>query len=274
MDLLFKVRRSELLACSIFTGRDPESKGIQKAKEIGIRTSVNSIQAILDEPDICEIVFDTTSAKAHAIHAPILKKLGKFVIDLTPSRFGKMCVPVIDLEDGLHSENINMVTCGGQAIAPLAKALMEIHPEIEYIELVAAISSKSAGSGTRANIDEYTQTTKDAIEYYSGVPRAKALIILNPAEPPIRMHNTMYAEITNPKLEEIIRKVAEVAAHIKKYVPGYTLALEPTYENGRLTIMVEVEGQGDYLPAYSGNLDIITSAAVRVAEEYARKKYE
>lgn len=274
MDLLFKVRRSGLLKCSIFMGRDPESKGIQKAKEMGVRTSADSIQAVLDEPDICEIVFDTTSAKAHVVHAPLLQKLGKFVIDLTPSRFGRMCVPVIDLEDGLHAQNINMVTCGGQAVAPLAKVLMEIHPEIQYIELVATISSKSAGSGTRSNIDEYTQTTKDAIEYYSGVPRAKALIILNPAEPPMRMHNTIYVEISNPKLDEIKKKVAEVAAHIKKYVPGYAIALEPTYENGRLAIMIEVEGQGDYLPAYSGNLDIITSAAVRVGEEYARKKYQ
>lgn len=273
-DLLFKVRRSRFLECSIFMGRDPESSGIRKAKEMGVRTSADSIQTILDEPDICEIVFDATSAKAHMIHAPILQKLGKFVIDLTPSRFGNMCIPIMNIEDGLRAENVNMVTCGGQAIAPLAKVLMEIHPEIPYIELVAVISSKSAGPGTRANVDEYTQTTKDAIEHYSGVPKAKAIIILNPAEPPVRMHNTIYAEIEHPRLDEIKRRVAEVASNIKKYVPGYTIALEPTYENGRLSIMVEVEGQGDHLPNYSGNLDIITSAAVRVGEEYARKKYQ
>ena len=272
MDLLLKVIRSEFLECSIFTGRDSESKGIQKAKEMGIRTSADSIQAILNEPDICEIVFDTTSAKAHLAHAPILKKLGKFVIDLTPSRFGEMCVPAINLKDSVKAENVNMVTCGGQAMVPIAKALMEIHPEIKYIEVVGTISSKSAGPGTRANIDEYTQTTKDAVKHYSGVPKAKALIILNPAEPPIRMHNTIYAEINNPKLDEIREKVAKVAEEIRKYVPGYKITLEPTYENGRLTTMIEVEGRGDYLPKYSGNLDIITSAAIQVAEEYAKKK--
>jgi len=273
MDLLFKVQRSEFLECSIFVGRNMESKGIRKAEEMGIRTSTDSIRAILNEPDICEVVFDATSARDHMVHAPLLSKLSMFVIDLTPSRFGKMCIPVMDLENGLSSQNINMVTCGGQAIAPIAKVLMEIHPEIKYIEVVATISSKSAGLGTRANIDEYTQTTKDAIEYYSGVPRAKAIIILNPAEPPIRMHNTIYVEIDNPKLEEIKHRVTEVASRIKKYVSGYVIALEPTYENGRLTIMIEVEGRGDYLPPYSGNLDIITSAAVQVAEEHARKKY-
>ncbi|MEK7629866.1 MAG: acetaldehyde dehydrogenase (acetylating) [Patescibacteria group bacterium] len=274
MDLLFKIRRSDLLECSIFAGRDAKSKGIQKAKEMGIRTSADSIQVILDEPDICEVVFDTTSAKAHMVNAPILKKLGKFVIDLTPSRFGRMCVPVIDLEESIGAENINMVTCGGQATAPIAKVLMEIHPEIKYIEIVATISSKSAGPGTRANIDEYTQTTKDAIEHYSGVPKAKAVIILNPAEPPVRMRNTIYAEIEKPKLKEIEEKIKEIIAQIKKYASGYKLILGPTYENGRLTITTEVTGLGDFLPEYSGNLDIITSAAVQVAEEYARKKYK
>ncbi len=272
MDLLFKVLRSEFLECGIFTGRDPESNGIKKAKEMGVRTSTDSIQAIVNEPDVCEIVFDTTSAKAHFSHAPILKKLGKFVIDLTPSRIGTMCVPAVNLEDSMNAENINMVTCGGQAMVPMAKALMEVHPEIKYIEVVGTISSKSAGPGTRANIDEYTQTTKDAIEQYSGVPKAKALIILNPAEPPVKMHNTMYAEITNPRLAEIKEKISKVAAEIKKYVPGYEIVLEPTYENGRLAIMMEVEGRGDHLPKYSGNLDMMTSAAVRVAEEYAKRK--
>jgi acetaldehyde dehydrogenase len=271
-DLLFKIQRSPFLECSVFVGRDLESEGIQKAKGMGIRTSANSIQTFIDEPDICEIVFDATSAKAHLAHAPVLKQLGKFTIDLTPSRFGAMCVPAVDLKDSVDAENINMVTCGGQAMVPIAKVLMEVHPEIKYIEVVGTISSKSAGPGTRANIDEYTQTTKDAIKHYSGVPKAKAVIILNPAEPPIRMHNTIYALIADPKLEEIRKKVSGVAEEIRKYVPGYKVILEPVYENGRLTTMIEVEGRGDYLPKYSGNLDIITSAAVQVAEEYAKRK--
>lgn len=181
-DLLFKVMRSEYLECSIFTGRDPQSKGIKRAKELGINTSSESISAIEKDPGICEIVFDATSAKGHLANAPILKKLGKFVIDLTPSRFGQMCVPAVNMKNSPDADNISMVTCGGQACVPIAKAIMEVHPETQYIEVVGVISSKSAGPGTRANIDEYTQTTKDAIELYSGVPQAKAIIILNPAD--------------------------------------------------------------------------------------------
>lgn len=271
-DLLYKIQKSELLECSIFSGRDPESKGIKRAESMGIKTSPDSVRAIEDDPSICDIVFDATSAKAHSINAPILKKLGKFVIDLTPSRIGGMCIPAINLSEAIKSDNVNMVTCGGQASVPIAKAIMEVHPEIEYIEIVASIASKSAGSGTRANIDEYTQTTKDAIELFSGVKKAKAIIILNPAEPPILMNNTIYAKIDNPDLEKIKEAVFKVEAQIRKYVPGYRIALGPVHEKGRLTIMIEVVGAGDYLPRYSGNLDIITCAAVQVAEEYARQK--
>lgn len=271
-DLLYKIQRSEILECSIFTGRDPESQGIKRAENLGIKTSFDSIRAIEDDPTLCDIVFDATSAKAHLINAPILKKLGKFVIDLTPSRIGVMCIPVLNLNEALASDNVNMVTCGGQASSPIAKAIMEIHPETEYIEVVASISSKSAGSGTRANIDEYTQATKDAIELFSGVKKAKAIIILNPAEPPILMNNTIYAKIDKPDLEKIKANIFKVEAQIRKYVPGYRIALGPVFENGRLTIMIEVVGAGDYLPKYSGNLDIITCAAVQVAEEYAKNK--
>lgn len=271
-DLLYKIQKSELLECSIFSGRDPESKGIKRAESMGIKTSPDSVRAIEDDPSICDIVFDATSAKAHSINAPILKKLGKFVIDLTPSRIGGMCIPAINLNEAIKSDNVNMVTCGGQASVPIAKAIMEVHPEIEYIEIVASIASKSAGSGTRANIDEYTQTTKDAIELFSGVKKAKAIIILNPAEPPILMNNTIYAKIENPNLEKIKENIFKVEAEIRKYVPGYRIALGPVHEKGRLTIMIEVVGAGDYLPRYSGNLDIITCAAVQVAEEYARQK--
>lgn len=271
-DLLFKVGRSKLLECSIFTGRDPDSKGIKRAKELGINTSSESIKAIEENPDICEIVFDATSAKGHLINAPILKKLGKFVIDLTPSRFGEMCIPAVNKQIDLLTENISMVSCGGQACVPIAKAIMEVHPETQYIEVVGVISSKSAGPGTRANIDEYTQTTKDAIEYYCHVPEAKAIIILNPAEPPIWMHNTIYASINNPDLPKLKAKISEAEKEIQKYVPGYKVILGPVYEDGRLIVMVQVEGQGDFLPKYSGNLDIITSAAVKVAEDYVKNK--
>ncbi len=268
-DLLYKVQRSEILECSIFAGRDPNSKGIQRAQSLGVPTSFDSIGAIENNPDICEIVFDATSAKAHLINAPILRKLGKHVIDLTPSRIGKMCVPALDIKDSVSATNISMVSCGAQATAPIARAIMEVHPHTSYIEVIGSISSKSAGPGTRANIDEYTQTTKDAILLYSGVPKAKAIIILNPAEPEVWMYNTVYATIMNPDIPRLRRKIKSVEKEIQRYVPGYRVTFGPIFENGRVVVSTQVEGAGDFLPKYSGNLDIITSAAVRVAEEYA-----
>ena len=176
-DLLIKVQRSSILECGIFTGKNPDSAGIKLAKSLGVKVSFNSIRAIQDNPNCCEIVFDATSAKVHLNNAPILKQLGKFAIDLTPSQIGKMCVPVINLAECLNCDNINLITCGGQAVTPIAYAIMKVHPETEYIEVVASIASKSAGSGTRANIDEYTQATKDAIVNFTGVRKAKAIIV-------------------------------------------------------------------------------------------------
>lgn len=271
-DLLIKVLRSEILECGIFIGRNPESEGIKRAESLGIRTSCESIKAIQDEPDCCEIVFDATSAKVHLFNAPILKKLKKYTIDLTPSQVGKMCVPAINLEECLDVDNVNLITCGGQATIPVITAIMRVHPETEYIEVVASISSKSAGPGTRANIDEFTQTTRDAIALFTGVKQAKAIIILNPADPPVLMHNTIYAKIENPKLKDVHFEVLSIVKKIQQYVPGYKLTLRPVAENGRLTTMVEVVGLGDFLPKYSGNLDIITCAAVNVAEEYAKRR--
>ncbi len=271
-DLLFKIQRSKVLECSLFAGRNPESDGIRIAESMGIRTSFESIKAIEDNPDCCDIVFDATSAKGHIINAPILKKLGKFAIDLTPSQIGKMCVPVVNIEECLNEDNVNLITCGGQATVPIIHAIMQVHPETQYIEIVASISSKSAGPGTRANVDEFTQTTREAITEFSHVPKAKAIIILNPAEPPIYMHNTIYAKIDNPKIDELKKVIHDMEKRIQEYVPGYSIALEPVEQKGRLATMVQVIGLGDYLPKYSGNLDIITCAAIKVAEEYAKKK--
>ncbi len=269
MDLLYKIQKSDVLECGIFAGRDPESKGLLVAEKMGIKTTFNSIRAIEDNPELCDIVFDATSAKGHLFNAPILKKMEKYALDLTPSKIGKMCIPAINLDDCMNTDNVNMITCGGQASIPIAKVIMEVYPETEYIEVVASISSKSAGPGTRINIDEYTQTTKEAIEFFSGAPKAKAIIILNPAEPPIFMHNTIYAKVNNIDVEKIKEKLKETENKIKEYVPGYKITIGPIYENSRLTIMVEVTGSGDYLPKYAGNLDIITCAAVQVAEAYA-----
>ncbi len=271
-DLLIKLQRSKILECCMFAGISSKSDGINRAEIMGVPTSHNSIKAIEDNPGCCDIVFDATSATAHVFHAPILKKLGKYTIDLTPSQVGKMCVPVLNLNECLNESNVNLITCGGQAMSPIARVIMKVHPETEYIEVISSISSKSAGAGTRANIDEYTQATKDAIILFSGVPKAKAIIILNPANPPVIMHNTLYAIIKKPKIEELKSEIMAMAKKIQEYVPNYKISLESVFENGRVTTMVEVLGSGDFLPKFAGNLDIITCAAINVAEEYAKNK--
>jgi acetaldehyde dehydrogenase len=268
-DLLVKVCRSPYLECALFAGRNLESPGMRLASAMGVRVSDRSIAALLDDPECCDIVFDATSASIHLGHAPLLKALGKYAIDLTPSKIGRLCIPVINGDDCLKEPNVNLVTCGGQATVPLAYAISRVHPNVEYVEVVSSISSLSAGPGTRANIDEFTQTTKDAILSFTGVPKAKTIIILNPAEPPILMRNTIYAVIPNPDMEALRLAVKQMEKRIQEYVPGYQVILEPVLENGRVTTMVQVTGLGDFLPPYSGNLDIITCAAVHMAERFA-----
>ena len=270
-DILMKLRRSNFLECGIFSGRNPNSKGIAIADKLNVPTSIESIKAIQDNPDCCDIVFDATSAGVHMVNAPILRKMGKFVIDLTPSRVGKMCVPVLNLDECLNEPNVNLITCGGQATVPIAYAISRVHPETKYIEIVATIASKSAGMGTRNNIDEFTQTTRDALIEFTGIKNTKAIIVLNPAEPPITMHNTIYALIDSPDMDKIRKSVCEMEKNIKRYVPGFEIVLEPTFENGRVTTTLQVVGLGDYLPKYSGNLDIITCAAIEIAENFAKR---
>jgi acetaldehyde dehydrogenase len=271
-DLLMKIERSSYLECSLFAGRNLNSPGSQFALERGFRVSDRSINAIVQDPDCCDIVFDSTSASVHLKHAPILKDLGKFAIDLTPARVGKMCVPVINLEECLSLHNVNLITCGGQASIPIAYAISQAHPDTGYIEMVSTIASKSAGIGTRDNIDEFTQTTKEALSLFSGVKHTKALITMNPAEQPINMRSTVYALIERPDMTLITEKVKEMTKRVQKYVPGYKIVVGPIYENSRVTTTIEVTGLGDYLPPYSGNLDIITCAAINIAEAYAIRK--
>lgn len=270
-DLLMKIQRSAVLECGIFAGRSMSSN-VVRAQQMGVPVTDESIGYIARHPDCCQIVFDATSAAVHHTNAPILKKLRKFAVDLTPARIGKMCVPVLNMKECLQEDNVNLITCGGQATIPLARAIVQAHPDTKYIEIVATIASKSAGSGTRNNIDEFTQTTREALSEFTGVGNTKAIIVLNPAEPPITMRNTVYAMIDNPNMAEITRRVHEMEAKVRKYVPGYKITLEPVFENNRVTTALEVVGLGDYLPKYSGNLDIITCAAIEVAENYARKK--
>lgn len=271
-DLLIKILRSKYLECTIFCGQNPNSIGIKKAKMMGVNTSFESVHAIEKNPEICDIIFDATTAESHKIHAPILKKLGKFTIDMTPSRIGKMCIPIINMGECLEASNVNMISCGGQDTTPIVKAILDVHPDTQYVEIVSHIASKSAGMGTRDNIDEYTQTTCDGLKLFTHVPKAKAIIILNPANPPIIMHNTIFALIKNPNIKLMKSKIHSVVKSIQKYVPGYRLTLGPIYENNRITVMNEVEGMGDFLPKYAGNLDIINCAAIAVSEAYARRK--
>jgi acetaldehyde dehydrogenase len=239
---------------------------------MGITCSDKSISAIEDSPGCCDIVFDATSAALHRGHSDTLKKLRKYTIDLTPSKIGKMCVPVLNKWECLSVDNINLITCGGQATIPMIKAIKDANPAIDYVEIVASISSKSAGPGTRQNIDEFTQTTKNAIRDVCGLKcDTKAIIVLNPAEPPIMMHNTIYMKMEHPNMDLIIKAVKETEEKLKQIVPGYRVTCGPLYENGRLIVMIEVIGLGDYLPVYSGNLDIITCAAVNMAEAKAKQ---
>jgi acetaldehyde dehydrogenase (acetylating) len=271
-DLLIKVMRSELLECRLFAGRNLASPGMLKANQIGVPVSAQSIQAIVDHRAELELVFDATSAQDHFRHAPILRELGLLAVDLTPSKVGKMCVPAVNLEECLQETNVNMVSCGGQASIPLAHAMAQANPEIEYLETISSISSRSAGPATRINLDEYLQTTENALQTFSGAKRTKAILNLNPAQPCVHMQTTLLATIPNPDLEKTRRIVADMVARLHKYIPGYQLIVEPLIENGRLAVMVRVDGRGDYLPRYAGNLDIINCAAIAAAEAYARKR--
>jgi len=268
-DLLLKIEKSEKLQCTLFMGRRKNSKGIGIAEKMGVPFSTDSIEPLKDRPWICDLVFDATSAQQHMRHTSILQKLGIYQIDLTPARTGKMCVPVLNLDSCTGLPDVNMVTCGGQGAIPIIYAIKNVCQKIAYAEVVATIASKSAGIGTRDNIDEFTKTTKDAIKELCSLSSAKAIITLNPAEPPIHMHNTIYLLIEKPDMEQITKSVLKMEKAVQEYVPGYKVILKPTFENGRVTTMIEVTGAGDYLPPYAGNLDIITSAAIQVAEKYA-----
>jgi acetaldehyde dehydrogenase len=271
-DLLVKVMRSELLQCRLFAGRNLSSPGMLKANQLGVPVSAQSIQSIVDHRAELELVFDATSAQDHFRHAPILRELGLLAVDLTPSKVGKLCVPAVNLEECLQETNVNMVSCGGQASIPLAHAIAQANPEIEYLETISSIASRSAGPATRINLDEYLQTTENALQYFSRATRTKAILNLNPAQPCVHMQTTLLAHIPKPDLERTRQTVAEMVIRLQKYIPGYQLVVGPLIESDRLAVMVRVDGRGDYLPRYAGNLDIINCAAIAAAEAYARNR--
>lgn len=271
-DLLIKVKRSNFLECVLFIGRNLASPGMGKAIALGVKVSDESIGAILKNPDTVDLVFDATSAKDAKVHWEILDKLGKIVIDLTPAKLGLLCIPAVNLDEVLKHRNVNMITCGGQASIPLVYLISKTQRNVGYIEVISSIASKSAGPATRLNLDEYIDTTENGIKYFSGVSRTKAILNLNPANPCIDMQTTIFAQVENPDMDILISAVDKMVNKIQKYVPGYSLLVPPIYENGRIAIMVKVQGLGDYLPKYAGNLDIINCAAIAVAEQYSLNK--
>ncbi len=270
-DLLIKAMASPYLQCVLFAGRNFNSAGMKKASALGVTISDRGIDAVIEQMEYCDVVFDATSAAAHAEHWERLKKFGKMVIDMTPAQIGMMCVPAINSDACLASDlrNVNMITCGGQSSVPVAHAIASVHQDIEYIEVASSIASRSAGPATRYNLDEYIATTEEALRRFTGVERTKAILILNPAHPPIHMQTTIYAKIRNPKMDAITKAVERAVEKIKLYVPGYQLLVPPTVEGGKVVTTVRVAGRGDYLPAYAGNLDIINCAAVALAETMA-----
>ena len=268
-DLMYKLERSDVIELTAVIGIDPESDGLKRAEKAGYRTFSNGIQALVDNPDLADIVFDATSAKAHVRHAKVLKDLGKTAIDLTPAARGPFVCPAVNLGENLDAENVNMITCGGQATIPIVHAINKV-ADVTYGEIVATIASLSAGPGTRANIDEFTITTRRGIEEVGGADRGKALIILNPADPPILMRDTVYCEVKQMDEDAIRQSIYDMVQKVQEYVPGYSLKQEPLFDGNRVTVFLEVTGAGDYFPPYAGNLDIMTAAAAKVAEDYAR----
>ena len=267
-DLMYKIFRSKNLEMGLMAGI-VESEGIKRAASLGIPVSTEGVNAVLERKDI-QIVFDATSAAAHVKHFTLLKKAGKISIDLTPAAVGPYCVPSVNLQELLSEPDLNMVTCGGQATIPIIHAVERV-AGAKYAEIVSCISSKSAGPGTRANMDEFTETTSEAIEKVGKADKGKAIIVLNPAEPPMMMTNTVMVQVKNEEVgfEVIQKSINSIVKEMEDYVPGYKLRVPPALEGDKVTTILQVEGQGDFLPKYSGNLDIINAAAIAAAEKIA-----
>ncbi|WP_323134669.1 acetaldehyde dehydrogenase (acetylating) [Aromatoleum toluclasticum] len=274
-DLLYKLQRSPVLEPVWMVGIDPDSDGLVRAREMGLKTTADGVDGLLPHvvADNIQIAFDATSAYVHAENSRKLNALGVLMIDLTPAAIGPYCVPPVNLAGhvGKREMNVNMVTCGGQATIPMVAAISRVQP-VAYGEIIATVSSRSIGPGTRKNIDEFTRTTAAAVERVGGAKKGKAIVVINPAEPPLMMRDTVHC-LTEAEPDEaaITASIHAMIAEVQKYVPGYRLVNGPVFDGNRVSVFLEVEGLGDYLPKYAGNLDIMTAAAARTAEMFAEE---
>ena len=274
-DLIYKIRRSPVLEPVWMVGIDAASEGLARARDLGLKTTAEGVDGLLPHvlADGVQIAFDATSAYVHAENSRKLNELGVMMVDLTPAAIGPLCVPPVNLRE--HADklemNVNMISCAGQATIPIVYAVSRVQP-VEYAEIVASLSSKSVGPGTRANLDEFTYTTSDALVRVGGAKKGKALAIINPAEPPMIMRNTINCLTADePQQSRIVESVLAMIEEVRKYVPGYELVNGPVFDGKRVSVFMKVAGLGDYLPTYAGNLDIMTAAACRTAEMFAEE---
>lgn len=272
-DLLYKLKRSEVLEPVWMVGIDEDSEGLARARELGLKTTADGVDGVLPHlaSDGVQIAFDATSAYVHKENSDKMNACGVFMVDLTPAAIGPLCVPPVNLDQLADTMNVNMISCAGQATIPIVYGVSRIQG-VEYAEIIASLASKSIGAGTRANLDEFTYTTSNAVCEVGGAKKGKALCVINPAEPPMIMRNTIYCLTEEePNQERITASLMEMIEAVQHYVPGYKLVNGPVFEGNKVGVFMEVAGLGDYLPRYAGNLDIMTAAACRTAEMYAAK---